>query len=103
LNVPLPADCGDREYLQAFEQKLKPAALKFKPDFILISAGFDAQQNDLLGGMQVTPQGFARLTQMVADIADQCCRGRIVSVLEGGYQLEPLGESAAAHVRALME
>ncbi len=103
LNVPLPADCGDKEYLQAFERKLKPAALKFQPDFILISAGFDAQQNDLLGGMQVTPQGFTRLTQIVKEIADQCCRGRIVSVLEGGYHLEQLGKSAAAHIEALME
>jgi len=103
LNVPLPADCGDKEYIQAFEQKLKPAALKFQPDFILISAGFDAQQYDLLGQMQVTPQGFARLTQIVKDIADKCCRGRMVSVLEGGYHLDQLGQSVLAHVKALME
>jgi len=103
LNVPLPPGCGDKEYIHAIEQKFKPAALQFQPDFILISAGFDAQQNDLLGGMQVTPQGFARLTHIVKEIADRCCRGRIVSVLEGGYQLEQLGKSAVAHVQALME
>ncbi len=103
LNVPLPAGCGDKEYIKAFEEQLKPAVLQFKPDFILISAGFDAQQNDLLGGMQVTPEGFARLTHMVKDIAETCCRGRMVSVLEGGYHPEQLGQSVLAHVQALME
>jgi acetoin utilization deacetylase AcuC-like enzyme/formylglycine-generating enzyme required for sulfatase activity len=103
LNIPLPPGCGDKEYIQTFEQKLKPAALKFKPDFILISAGFDAQQNDLLGGMQVTPEGFARLTYIVKEIAETGCQGRMVSVLEGGYHPKQLGQSVLAHVKALME
>ena len=59
LNVPLPAGCGDREFQQAFEQQLLPAAADFEPDFVLISAGFDAHEDDPLGGMGVTAEGFA--------------------------------------------
>ena len=103
LNVPLPAGSGDREYRQAFEQKLKPAALAFEPDFVLISAGFDAHQDDPLGRMQVTAKGFAELTRTVEAIARRCCRGRCVSVLEGGYDLDGLAASVEAHVRVLME
>jgi acetoin utilization deacetylase AcuC-like enzyme/formylglycine-generating enzyme required for sulfatase activity len=103
LNVPLPAGSGDREYRRAFEDKLKPAALEFRPDFVLISAGFDAHAEDLLGGMKVSTQGFADLTRIVRQIAEQCCKGRLVSVLEGGYNLERLAESAEAHIRVLQE
>jgi acetoin utilization deacetylase AcuC-like enzyme len=103
LNVPLPAGSGDREYRRAFEDKLKPAALEFRPDLVLISAGFDAHDKDLLGGMKVSTQGFADLTRIVRQIAEQSCRGRLVSVLEGGYNLEMLAESVEAHLRALQE
>ena len=89
-NVPLPAGCGDEAFLAAFQTKLKPAALEFRPDFVLVSAGFDAHEDDLLGGMRVTSEGFARLTRVVKEIADECCRGRIVSMLEGGYELDGL-------------
>jgi acetoin utilization deacetylase AcuC-like enzyme len=102
-NVPLPAGCGDAEYRQAFEEKLKPAAAAFKPDFVLISAGFDAAQGDLLGQMKVTPQGYAALTRIVKEIAAQYSEGRLVSVLEGGYNLDALAASVEAHLRALME
>ena len=101
INVPLPADSGDDVYVKAFEEKLKPAALAFSPDFVFISAGFDACQNDLLGGMKVTPSGFAELTHIVKSIAQRCCNGRIVSVLEGGYNLGALAASVEAHVRVL--
>jgi len=103
INVPLPAGSGDREYKRAFEEILKPAALAFRPDLVLVSAGFDAHENDLLGGMKVTEQGFAELTRIVKQIADRCSKGRLVSVLEGGYELEGLAASVEAHLRVLME
>ncbi len=74
-NVPLAAGCGDAEYKQAFLEKLKPAAAAFKPDFVLVSAGFDAAKDDLLGRMKVTPEGFAELTRIVKGIADNTARG----------------------------
>ena len=102
INVPLPAGSDDSDYIKAFEEKLRPAALAFSPDFVLISAGFDAHKDDLLGQMAVTADGFAQLTKIVAEIAERCCEGRIVSVLEGGYHLEGLAESVESHIRALM-
>jgi acetoin utilization deacetylase AcuC-like enzyme len=103
LNVALPAGSGDREYKQAFEEKLRPAALAFQPDLVLISAGFDAYEHDLLGGMKVTAEGFAGLTRVCREIAEQTCRGRLVSVLEGGYNLDGLADCVEAHLRVLME
>ena len=102
LNVPLPAGSDDRDYQEAFEKSLRPAAIEFDPDFVLISAGFDAHEDDLLGGMKVTARGFAELTRVVDQIAGQCCEGRLVSVLEGGYGLEGLAASVEAHLRVLM-
>ncbi len=101
--MPLPAGSGDAEYRRAFDERLRPAALAFHPDLVLISAGFDAHEDDLLGGMKVSTEGYADLTRRVRRIADECCQGRLISLLEGGYHLEALGASAAAHVRALME
>jgi len=103
INVPLPAGSTDTDYKKVFEEKLEPAALAFEPEFVLISAGFDAQKQDLLGAMEVTPDGFAELTRIVKRIAERCCRGRLVSVLEGGYNLELLPDAVEAHVRVLME
>jgi len=101
LNVPLSVSTSDAQILQAFESKLVPAVRTFKPDFILISAGFDGMRNDLLGRFDITPEGFAAITRLVVGLAGECCQGRIVSVLEGGYRLDGLGESVVAHVRAL--
>ena len=103
VNVPLRAGCGDREFVDAIEEELRPAATDFDPDFVLISAGFDAHETDPLGGMEVTAEGFARMTRVVKEIADKCAGGRLVSVLEGGYSLEGLAASVEAHIRALME
>jgi acetoin utilization deacetylase AcuC-like enzyme len=103
INVPMPAGCGDKEYVKAFEGILRPRAIEFDPDFILISAGFDAHKDDPLGGMNVTAQGFAEMTTIVKDIAEKCCDGRIVSVLEGGYNLDGLADSVEAHVSVLQE
>jgi acetoin utilization deacetylase AcuC-like enzyme len=101
LNVPLLPGAGDAQFLRAFETRLVPAARAFKPEFILISAGFDAMRSDTLGVFDVTPQGFAAIARVVVNLADELCRGRVVSVLEGGYRLDGLADSVAAHVRAL--
>jgi len=103
VNVPLPAGCGDQEYLAALREVLRPKALAFHPDFVLVSAGFDAHEDDPLGGMRVTAQGFAQMTAVVREIAEESCRGRLVSVLEGGYDLEGLAVSVAAHISALQQ
>ena len=101
LNVPLPVGASDAQILAAFKNELVPAARDFKPDFILISAGFDPMRHDLLGQFDITPEGFAAITRVVVQLADELCQGRVVSVLEGGYRLDGLAESAAAHVKAL--
>jgi acetoin utilization deacetylase AcuC-like enzyme/formylglycine-generating enzyme required for sulfatase activity len=103
INVPLSAGSGDEDYIRVFEEILEPRAMKFSPDFVLISAGFDAHEDDLLGGMNVTAEGFAEMTSIVMDIAEECCDGRIVSVLEGGYELDGLADSVEAHILALQE
>ena len=101
LNVPLPPGASDADILAAFEQKLAPAARRFKPDFILVSAGFDGMRNDLLGQFDITPQGYAAITRVIVKLADELCQGRVISVLEGGYRLDGLAESVAAHVKVL--
>jgi len=103
INVPLPGGSGDKEYLEAFEQKLRPAALAFAPQFVFLSAGFDAHEDDTLGGMRVTTEGYGKLTHVVKGIADQCCQGRLVAVLEGGYGLPGLAASVETHIRVLMD
>lgn len=103
INVPLPGGSGDQEYVEAFEQKLRPAALAFSPQFVFVSAGFDAHENDTLGGMRVTTEGYGKLSRIVKGIADQCCEGRLVAVLEGGYGLAGLAASVETHLRVLMD
>ncbi|RKY07721.1 MAG: histone deacetylase [Planctomycetota bacterium] len=102
INVPLAQGSGDRDYIRIFKETLQPAAVDFDPDFVLVSAGFDAHQDDLLGGMKVTTRGFATLTRIVKDVAEQCCGGRLVSLLEGGYHLEGLAASVEAHIKVLI-
>jgi len=101
LNVPLAAGSGDKDYLDAFERVLVPAAAGFRPDFVLVSAGFDAHPAEFLGNMRVSTEGFAALTGIVKGLAEDLCGGRLVSVLEGGYDLDALGECVAAHLGAL--
>jgi acetoin utilization deacetylase AcuC-like enzyme len=103
MNVPLPAGTGDATYLAVFEQQLLPRALAYRPDCVLISAGFDAHYADPLAQMQVTEEGYRRLTQVVKEIAATCCQQRLISVLEGGYNLEALGRSVQTHVEALQQ
>lgn len=102
VNVPMPPGSGDAEFRRAFEEVLVPAADAFGPDIVLVSAGFDAHEADPLVSLGVTTEGFAALTAIVRGIAGRHCAGRLVSVLEGGYDLRNLGDSAAAHVRELM-
>lgn len=102
LNVPLPAGAGDTEIVDAFRQKLVPAARAFEPEFVFISAGFDAHRDDPLAGLDVTASGYRQLTQVVLDIAAKFAHGRVVSLLEGGYDLQALGRSVAAHVEELI-
>jgi acetoin utilization deacetylase AcuC-like enzyme len=103
LNVPLARGAGDKEVLEAYENKLRPAALAFKPDFILISCGFDSHENDTLGRLAITTEGFGRMTRIVKEIAAGSAKGRVVSMLEGGYNLDNLASASEAHLRALME
>ena len=103
INVPLPAGSGDAELIRAFQEELLPTALAFKPELVLVSAGFDAHRDDPLAGFTVTESGYAKLTQIVLKIVQACCPGRLVSMLEGGYHLQALSRSVEAHLRALHE
>jgi acetoin utilization deacetylase AcuC-like enzyme len=103
INNPLPAGAGINEILPLFQKKLLPAMETFRPQFILISAGFDAHQADPLGGLKLTTADYARLTGLVCDLAERHCGGRIVSVLEGGYNLTALGDSVVAHLQVLAD
>ncbi|MFZ5515681.1 MAG: histone deacetylase [Candidatus Zhuqueibacterota bacterium] len=101
LNVPMASGQSDAEYVEVFEQILLPAAQRFEPDFILISAGFDAHSLDQLSGMEMTRVGYGKLTEIVMRLADEYCDGRIISLLEGGYNLEMLAQSVARHLEVL--
>jgi len=101
VNVPLPVGSGNEAIIEAFQCELLPRALAFKPELVLISAGFDAHRDDPLAGLQVTEAGYTALTKIVLEITDTCCPGRLVSVLEGGYDLNALPRSVEAHLRAL--
>jgi acetoin utilization deacetylase AcuC-like enzyme len=96
VNIPLTTGFGDAEFITLYERVLTPIALQFNPELILVSAGFDIYMEDPLGGMNVTPEGFAGLTRSLMDIAQKCCQGRIVFVLEGGYSLKGLRDSVRA-------
>ena len=101
VNVPVPIGCGDGEYLNLFEKILKPVALEFEPQMILVSAGFDTLAGDPLGGMQVTPNGFAGMTQSIMDIAEACCDGKVVVTLEGGYDVQGQSKSVKEVLKEL--
>jgi acetoin utilization deacetylase AcuC-like enzyme len=101
MNFPFPAGSGRREILGALENSLLPAARRFRPELLLISAGFDSRIGDLLGGFTLTDRDFADLTRVVMGIADRHAGGRVVSLLEGGYSLDGLASAAVAHVTAL--
>jgi acetoin utilization deacetylase AcuC-like enzyme len=101
INHPLPAGSGRREIFAAFRDSLLPALDHFRPDLLLVSAGFDSRKGDPLGQFRLEDADFAGLTRMLGDAASRLCGGRIVSVLEGGYNLRGLASAAAAHCGAL--
>jgi acetoin utilization deacetylase AcuC-like enzyme len=102
VNAPLSPGDGGEIFREAFETAILPRLANFGPDFIVISAGFDAHWRDPLANLNLTEADFGWATQKLMELADKQCRGRIVSVLEGGYDLEGLSKSVAAHVTALM-
>lgn len=102
INVPIQAGSSSRKaILDAYTYRLTAAMETFKPELVMISAGFDAHKNDPLGGLELESEDFGTLTQVVKEIADRFASGRIVSALEGGYHLEALAASATEHVRFL--
>jgi len=103
LNLPMAPGLGDEAYRKAFEESFLPAAKKFQPEFVLISAGFDAHTRDPLAGMNLTIEGFNYMQRAALDLAKDHCGGRVMSVLEGGYNLQALAECVADHVKIMME
>ncbi len=101
MNCPFSAGAGREEILGAFKDRLAPAMREFKPEMVFISAGFDSRAGDPLGGFLLTDDDFVALTDVVLEIADQYAGGRVVSVLEGGYNLAGLRQAVGAHVRTL--
>ncbi len=101
-NYPLSSGAGDNQFLGAFEKILENHATPFKPDIVFISAGFDAHRFDPLGGLNVSTEAFAEATKLACAFADETCGGRLVSVLEGGYDLSALADSVTAHVSELI-
>jgi acetoin utilization deacetylase AcuC-like enzyme len=101
VNVPLAAGSGGAAAKKAVEEEWLPALETFKPQMIFISAGFDAHKEDLLGGMSLVEADYAWMTRELMDVAERHAEGRVVSMLEGGYNLSALGRSAVAHVKAL--
>ena len=101
LNVPLLAGKGDADYLHIFERILAPVAAQFKPEFILVSAGFDIAAGDPLGGMAVTPAGFGLLTASLLAMAERTAAGRLALVLEGGYDLRALRDGVREVLKTL--
>ncbi len=101
LNLPMDPGCGDMEYLKVIETRLVPELDDFMPEAVLLSAGFDAHADDPLADMKVTEEGFELMTRTLAAVADRHCEGRLVSVLEGGYNLRALGRSVVRHLIGL--
>ena len=101
VNVPMPAGCGDEEYLAVFARVLAPIARDFAPDLIIVSAGFDAHRDDPLAGMEVSQRGYQGIAAQVRALADELCGGRVACVLEGGYAASGLREGVGALVDVL--
>jgi acetoin utilization deacetylase AcuC-like enzyme len=102
FNVPVPFGTARKTYLEQFQTTLEQAATRARPELILISAGFDAHRADPVGSLGLETEDFEPLTRLVVEAADQFCQGRIVSVLEGGYNVHALAESVECHMRALL-
>lgn len=95
VNVPMAAGSDDGDYSSVFSRVLAPIALEFQPGLILVSAGFDSHRRDPLGGMGMSEKGFAHLTRLLMDMAEESCDGKVVFALEGGYDLDALSDSVS--------
>lgn len=102
VNAPLSPMSGGRLFREAMSDRVLPSLRAFNPDFLIISAGFDAHRDDPLAQLELVEDDYVWITNELRAVADQCCDGRLISCLEGGYNLEALGASVAAHVRTLM-
>jgi acetoin utilization deacetylase AcuC-like enzyme len=103
VNVPLSPPAGSEEFREAMVERILPALDRFRPELILISAGFDAHWLDPLGSLNFTDDDYAWVTKELCRLADRHAKGRVVSTLEGGYDLDALASAASAHVKALMD
>ncbi len=103
LNAPMAPGSGDEEYRLTFEQTLAPAMERFRPEIIILSAGFDAHRNDPMADIQLTEEGFRFMSRFTVELANQFCGGKIVSLLEGGYERESLTRCTEIHIRELQK
>jgi len=101
INIPLPPGCGDNEYLQVFETIIEPALTRYKPEIILVSAGYDSHWADELASMQCSIKGFIKITSIIKNLAAELCQNRVVFILEGGYHLAALAASVTATLEVL--
>tara|TARA_B100000686_G_scaffold94653_1_gene101084 strand:- start:793 stop:1740 length:948 start_codon:yes stop_codon:yes gene_type:complete len=102
LNLPMRAYSGDSDYFSAIENKLVPAIQKYNPDLIIISAGFDAHENDPLAQVGLSTECYGKMTQQILEVSKDVCQGRILSMLEGGYDYSALGDSVQLHIETLV-
>jgi acetoin utilization deacetylase AcuC-like enzyme len=103
LNCPMRAGSGEKEYIEAFQREIIPKLDGYMPELIFISAGFDAHKDDPLANINLTENSFALMTEIVSEIAEKYSQGRIISVLEGGYNLDSLSKSVEKHIEVLMK
>jgi acetoin utilization deacetylase AcuC-like enzyme len=101
LNIGFNPGSGDEEYLKVIEERVVPELEEYRPEILMISAGFDAHQDDPLAQIELSEEGFELMTHALSQLAERCCAGRIVSVLEGGYNLRALGRSVVRHLAGL--
>ncbi len=102
INLPLPYGCGDDDYVYLYKNVLVPVIRSYRPDIVLVSAGFDPHVKDPLGGMSVTEEGFAIIAYLVKNVADEVCSGKVAVTLEGGYSIDALRESCKKVLEVLM-
>lgn len=102
LNIPMSAGDGSIQFREIYQQQILPAVRSFNPDLLMISAGFDAHKDDPLAQINLETADFGWITAELVKIANECCSGKIISVLEGGYNLAALSESVGAHLKNLM-
>jgi acetoin utilization deacetylase AcuC-like enzyme len=103
INIPFLPGSGEDEYLAAMNERVLPALAAFSPDFLLVSAGFDAHREDPLAQIELSEDGFGQISRLLANSADELCQGRLLSLLEGGYNLRALGRCVVRHLIALSD